>query len=564
MVIGLLGILKAGGAYVPLDPNYPAERREFILADAQVSVLLAQRNLFEDGGSRIDDSNSRSSILDRRIQRICLDRDCELIAGESDLNPENITTADNLAYVIYTSGSTGQPKGVTIEHRNTVGFLSWVHSTFTPEELSGVLAATSICFDLSVFEIFAPLTCGGMVILAENPLALATIQNRARVSLLNTVPSAMNELLRLGAIPASVRVINLAGEPLRPELVRRIYESTSVHKVHDLYGPSECTTYSTWAYRSAEGPQTIGRPIANTRVYILDPYLNPAPIGVVGEIYIGGDGVARGYLNQPKLTAERFTYHSFDGEPAQRLYRTGDLARYLPDGNIEFLGRTDNQVKIRGYRIELGEIEAVLTQNPAVRESAVITREDRAGDKQLVAYMVPKESAPAASELRTFLKAKLPEYMVPSAFVVLDSLPLTPNGKVDRQALPEPDRGSADLEQVYVAPRNASEQAIADIWAEILGVKRIGVHDNFFERGGHSLKATQIVSRLRKMFGSEIPLRYMFQFPTIADLAAVIDSTTQTQSNDEKLDGLLTEIEAMTEIEAQRLVDKSIGSKVSD
>jgi amino acid adenylation domain-containing protein len=564
MVIGLLGILKAGGGYIPLDPSYPAERLEFMLADAQVSVLVAQSDLFEDGGSRIDSSDGRSSVLDRRIQRIYLDRDWELIARESGANPDNTATAENLSYVIYTSGSTGNPKGVAIEHRNTAAFLSWAHCAFTQEDLSGVLAATSICFDLSVFEIFAPLTCGGTIVLAENALALATIPNRSKVSLLNAVPSAMNELLRLDAIPASVRVINLAGEPLRPELVRRIYTSTSVGKVYDLYGPSECTTYSTWACRSAEGPQTIGRPIANTQVYILDAYLNPAPIGVVGEIYIGGDGVARGYLNQPALTAERFIYHSFDGEPAQRLYRTGDLARYLPDGNIEFLGRLDDQVKIRGYRIELGEIEAVLTQNPAVRESAVITREDRAGDKQLVAYMVPKESAPAASELRTFLKAKLPEYMVPSAFVVLDSLPLTPNGKVDRQALPEPDRGSADLEQVYVAPRNASEQAIADIWAEILGVKRIGVHDNFFDRGGHSLKATQIVSRLRKMFGSEIPLRYMFQFPTIAELAAVIDSTTKTQSNDEKLDGLLTEIEAMAEIEAQRLVDKDIGSKVSD
>ena len=476
LIIGLLGILKAGGAYVPLDPSYPVERLKFMLDDAQVSVLLTQAHLLEDGGAGID-------CLAPAIQRVCLDRDWDLIAKESAANPENLTIANNLAYVIYTSGSTGQPKGVAIEHQNTMGFLSWVHSTFTQEELSGVLASTSICFDLSVFELFAPLTCGGMVILADNALALTTIASRSKVSLINTVPSAMNELLRLEAIPPSVRVINLAGEPLRPELVRRIYESTSASKVHDLYGPSECTTYSTWTLRSAEGRQTIGRPIANTQVYILDANRNPVPIGVVGEIYIGGDGVARGYLNRPELTAERFIYHSFDGEPAQRLYRTGDLARYLPDGNIEFLGRTDNQIKIRGFRIELGEIEAVLAQHPRVREAIVIAGEDSNGDKRLVAYIVPRQSPPTTNELRALLKAKLPDYMVPSALVFLDSLPLTPNGKVDHSALPSPDRDAADSKQLYVAPGNASEQVIADIWVEILGVKRIRCARQLFRSG---------------------------------------------------------------------------------
>jgi len=405
-----------------------------------------------------------------------------------------------------------------------VAFLSWAYSAFSKEELSGVLASTSICFDLSVFEIFAPLTCGGTVILAENAFALMKIPNKSKVSLLNTVPSAMSELLRLEAIPDSVRTINLAGEPLRLDLVRLIYESTSVDKVYDLYGPSECTTYSTWTCRTANGRQTIGRPIANTQVYILDDHRHPVPIGVVGEIYIGGDGVARGYLNRPELTAERFISHSFDGEPEQRLYKTGDLARYLPDGNIEFVGRSDNQVKIRGYRIELGEIEPVLAQHPAVRESVVIAREDSAGNKRLVAYIVAKESVPATSDLRTYLKAKLPEYMVPGAFVIIESFPLTPNGKVDRKALPFPDRDPALLEQVYVAPRNSVEEIIAGIWAEILGINQIGVHENFFELGGHSLKATQVVSRLRRAFHSEIPLRHMFEFPTIAELAAVIDT----------------------------------------
>jgi acyl carrier protein len=364
----------------------------------------------------------------------------------------------------------------------------------------------------------------------------------------------MTELLGLGAVPATVRVINLAGELLRPELVRRIYETTSARKVHDLYGPSECTTYSTWSCRTIDGPQNIGRPIANTQVYILDAHLNPVPIGVIGEIYIGGGGVARGYLNRPELTAERFIHHSFDGAPAQRLYRTGDLGRYLPDGNIEFLGRIDNQVKIRGYRIEPGEIEAVLARHPAVQEAEIVTRDDGAGDKLLVAYIVPAASAPAASVFRAYLKAKLPDYMVPSAFVVLESFPLTANGKVDRNALPPPRRDTVSLDHVYVGARSAVEETIAGVWSEVLGISQIGIYDNFFDLGGHSLKATQVLARLRKLFQSEIPLRHLFEFPTIAELSAVIDAKTIANLTDDKLDGLLTEIDAMSEEEVQKLL----------
>ena len=519
MVVGLLGILKAGGGYLPLDVNYPAKRLEFMLADAQVSVLLTQSDQFEDEESRLDDSDGRSSSLNRRIQRICLDRDWEFIITESDANPGNTSTADNLAYVIYTSGSTGRPKGVAIEHRNTVGFLSWVHSTFTPEELSAVFAATSICFDLSVFEIFAPLTCGGTIILAQNALALA-IPNRTKVSLLNTVPSAMNELLTLVAIPQSVRVINLAGEPLRTDLVRRIYESTSVRKVHDLYGPTECTTYSTWTCRTPDGPQTIGRPIVNTQVYILDGSLNPVPVGVAGELHIGGDGLARGYLNRPELTAEKFIHNPFSADPTSRLYKTGDLSRYLPDGNIEFLGRIDHQVKIRGYRIELGEIESVLRQHRSVPEAVVLAREESPGDKQLVAYVVfNRDEVCTVSELRSFLRGKLPDYMVPSAFVALDSLPLTPNGKVDRKALPAPDQIRPELQASFVAPRTPIEEIIAEVWAEVLKLGKVGIHDNFFDLGGHSLLATQIISRVRDAFQMDIPLRTLFEKPTVAGLA---------------------------------------------
>ena len=295
---------------------------------------------------------------------VCLDTDWETIALESEQNTGSEVKPDNLAYVIYTSGSTGQPKGVAIEHRNTVAFLHWARSVFTPEELSGVLASTSICFDLSIFELFVPLSWGGKVILVENVLQLPSCSGRHQVTLINTVPSAMTELLRINGLPESLRTVNLAGEPLRSDLVEQIYGWGNVNKVYDLYGPSETTTYSTFTLRASNQRATIGRPIANSRIYILDGSLQPVPVCVTGEIFIGGAGVARGYLNRSELTAEMFIADPFRGERGGQLYRTGDRARYLPDGNIEFIGRMDNQVKIRGYRIELGEIEAVLTQAP--------------------------------------------------------------------------------------------------------------------------------------------------------------------------------------------------------
>jgi amino acid adenylation domain-containing protein len=562
LIVGLLGILKAGAAYVPLEPTYPEDRLAFMLEDAQPKVLLTHARL-------------RDKLAVYGGTAVCLDAEGDVIGHESRDNPSNETASSELAYMLYTSGSTGRPKGVMISHSAIVNHMHWMQDAFQFSETDAIVQKTPISFDASVWEVFAPLLAGSRLIVAQpqghrDSAYLCRLIQEQGATVLQLVPSMLRLMLQDEAFTActTLRLVFCGGEALPAELAQNFHARFgSGASLWNLYGPTEASIDATYWECKRDSEQAIvpiGRPIANTQVYILDANRNPVPIGVVGEIHIGGDGVARGYLNQPKLTAERFICHSFDGEPAQRLYRTGDLARYLPDGNIEFLGRTDNQVKIRGYRIELGEIEAVLTQNPAVRESAVIAREDRAGDKQLVAYIVPRESAPAISELRADLKAKLPEYMVPSAFVVLDSLPLTPNGKVDRKALPSPDRDSADLEQLYVAPRNAAEEIIAGIWAEILGRKRLGVHDNFFDRGGHSLKATQVVSRLRKVFQSEIPLRHLFEFPTIAELAAVIDSTTKTQSIDEKLDGLLTEIEAMTEIEAQRLVDKDIGSKVSD
>jgi amino acid adenylation domain-containing protein len=517
MVVGLLGILKAGGAYVPLDPAYPPERLVFMLEDASVAVLLTIARLVE-------------SLPKHQGRIVCLDTDWEIIERQSEANLISEVKLDNLAYVIYTSGSTGKPKGVAIEHRNAVALLDWATQVFNPEDLAGVLASTSICFDLSVFELFVPLSRGGKVILAENALHLPTLSAAPYVTLINTVPSAIAELLRIDGIPSSVRTVNLAGEPLGNKLVQQVYEHNTVQKVFNLYGPSEDTTYSTYTLVKKGGnePPPIGRPIANTQVYILDAQKQPVPIGIPGELYIGGAGLARGYLNRPELTAERFILNPFSDEPSSRLYKTGDLARYLSDGNIEFLGRIDQQVKIRGFRIELGEIEAAIGQHPAVREAIALVREDNPGDKRLVAYIVANselrgghgDTDPTPSEfinhLRVFLKQKLPQYMIPSAFVLLEAMPLTPNGKIDRRSLRAPDTNTPEFESNFTEPRTPDEQLIAEIWAEVLGLERVGIHDNFFELGGHSLLATQAISRLREAFQVEVPLRSLFESPTVA------------------------------------------------
>lgn len=352
MVVGLLGILKAGGAYVPLDPAYPTERLAFMLEDASVPVLLTFSQLVE-------------ALPKHKARIICLDTDWELIDRESKSNPKSGVTPDNLAYVIYTSGSTGTPKGVAIEHHSTVALLTWAKQVFAPCDLAGVLASTSICFDLSVFELFVPLLWGSKVILAQNALELSTLPNADEVTLINTVPSAIAEVVRSKGIPASVRTVNLAGEPLQNQLAQQIYQLPNVQQVFNLYGPSEDTTYSTFTLvKKGDSIVTIGRPIANTYCFLLDEHLMPVPISVPGELYIGGDGLARGYLNRPDLTDEKFIPNPFSNQPASRLYKTGDKARYLPEGNIEFLGRINNQVKIRGFRIELGEIETVLTAHP--------------------------------------------------------------------------------------------------------------------------------------------------------------------------------------------------------
>ena len=360
-----------------------------------------------------------------------------------------------------------------------------------------MLASTSISFDLSIFEMFVPLSSGGKVIIARDALELPTLQTAEPVTLVNTVPSAMAELMRTGGVPTSVRTVCLAGEPLPTRLVQQIYQQQTIEKVFDLYGPTEDTTYSTFALRSVSGPATIGRPIANTQIYLLDAQLQPVPIGVAGELYIGGSGLARCYRNRPELTAEKFIPNPFGDEPGVRLYNTGDMARYLPDGNIGFLGRVDSQVKIRGFRIELGEIESILVQHPSVREAVVVVQEDNPGQKRLLGYVVAKDTEDV-SAMRNFLQEKLPGYMIPSVLIFVDSLPLTPSGKIDRRALPAPDGSRPELQNAFVAPRSSTEEKVAATWTEVLELGKVGINDNFFDLGGHSLLATQGISRLRR------------------------------------------------------------------
>ncbi|MBA4495173.1 amino acid adenylation domain-containing protein [Paenactinomyces guangxiensis] len=453
MIVGLLGILKAGGSYVPLDPDYPKERLAYIINDTKMNFLVTgQRNTDKHG------------VINRK------------------------TNADQLAYVIYTSGSTGQPKGVMIQHKQAVAMISWAKNVFSDEELAGVLASTSICFDLSIFEIFVPLCRGKKVILAENALYLAELPNAQEVTLINTVPTAIAELLKVEGIPRSVKVVNLAGEALDEKLVQQIYQKEWIEKVNNLYGPSETTTYSTYALipRDPELKVHIGKPIANTQIYILDSEHQIVPIGVPGEIFIGGAGLSQGYLNQPELTAEKFIAHPFRSHQGEKLYKTGDLARFLSDGNIEYLGRQDYQVKIRGYRIETKEVEVVLKQHSAVKESVVMVKEGPDGNKRLIAFLTGKQPVPTIKEIRSYLLEKLPGFMVPSSFILLDSFPLTLNGKIDRKALLQMSQEMAEEEAGLILPRDWVELKMALKWEELLGVKSVGVNDNFFYLGGDS------------------------------------------------------------------------------
>ncbi|WP_369414579.1 non-ribosomal peptide synthase/polyketide synthase [Corallococcus soli] len=517
MVVALLGVLKAGAAYVPLDATYPKERLAYMLEGTGAPVVVTQSSL-------------EGVLPEFTGQRVRLDADAKVLDGYSTSALSESSVPSQLAYVLYTSGSTGRPKGVAVTHASAVAFLKWATATFKAEQLKGVLAATSLNFDLSVFEVFAPLVSGGTVVVAENALALAGLKEAGRVTLLNTVPSAVAELVRSGGIPATVQTVNLAGEALPNRLVQALYGLGQVKEVNNLYGPTEDTTYSTHARveRGAKTEPRIGRPLEGTQAYVLDAKGQPVPVGVPGELYLGGEGLARGYLGQPGLTAERFVPDGFSEKPGARLYRTGDKVRWGRDGALEYLGRMDFQVKVRGFRIELGEVESALGEQPQVRDVVVVVREDAPGDKRLVAYVVAQAGQTAdAATLRSALKGRLPEYMVPSAFVVLEALPLNANGKVDRKALPKPEAG-AERTRKYVAPRTKTEEALTNLWAQVLGVKQVGIQDSFFELGGHSLLATQAVSRIRTAFNVELPLRALFEAPTVEELALKVESVQKS------------------------------------
>jgi amino acid adenylation domain-containing protein len=507
MVVAMLAVLKAGGAYLPLDPAYPEERLAFMATDSRMSVLLTDAAGVAWAPHEVKQVTLSSLPVDSK-------RDGAFPSAASP---------GNLAYVIYTSGSTGRPKGVAIEHRSAVAMAAWARRSFPPADLAGVLASTSICFDLSVFELFVPLACGGTVILVDHALALPAVTAEHRVTLINTVPSVMAELVQDGGgLPAplrALRTINLAGEPLPRTLVEQLAERLPAARILNLYGPSEDTTYSTCAAVESGLPQPpgIGRPVDGTRAYLLDRRLRPVPMGVPGEVALAGSGLARGYLGRPELTAERFLPDPFAAEPGSRLYRTGDLARHLPSGELRFLGRIDHQVKVRGFRIELGEIETVLREHPAVREAVVAVA---AGSPSLVAWVAaaPGQELTAA-ELRAAVALKLPASMVPSAFVLLAALPRTANGKVDRRALPNPVAAST---APFVAPATPVEERLAAIWAEVLQVERVGIHDDFFELGGHSLAANRVLSRVCSAFQVKLPLRALLETPTVAGLELAV------------------------------------------
>jgi myxalamid-type nonribosomal peptide synthetase MxaA len=531
MVIGLLGILKAGGAYVPLDPAYPEERLAFMLDDAGAGFLLSRAGLMEK--LQCLKAHSIGSPFPSRCSRraiVCLDTDWPAITFCSDHNPLPTNHPLSLAYCIYTSGSTGQPKGVAVSHRNAV------HSTVARfmqyvDPVKTYLLLSSFAFDSSVAGIFWALGQGGCLCLpsddaGKDPAALADLIARQEVSHLLALPSLYGLLLeqsmsKLGSLKASI----VAGEACATEVVKRHFAVLPQVKLYNEYGPTEGTVWSS-AYRAGladtERALPIGRPVANVRLYILDRHLHPVPIGVAGELYIGGAGIVRGYLWHPALSAERFIPDPFQADSG-RLYRTGDLARYRDDGMIEFLGRIDHQVKLRGFRIELGEIETQLLKHPDVKEAVVLVREDRSGDKRLVAYLVGEQLAILQlDDLKAQLKRVLPAYMVPGVFVVLEQMPLGANGKLDRRRLPAPDSGE-QLGRQYIAPRTETEQTLAEIWQEVLGIEQVGIEDDFFELGGHSLLAVQLAFAIEKRLRVKFPVKTVFEKPTVNRQAGWLD-----------------------------------------
>ncbi|WP_392534212.1 amino acid adenylation domain-containing protein [Nostoc sp. C117] len=541
MVVGLLGILKAGGAYVPLDPTYPQERLSYILADSGVEVLLTQQQLVQ-------------SLPQHEAVVVCLDTEWDQIAQHCDKNPITDVISNNLAYTIYTSGSTGKPKGVQILHSAVVNFLCTMRQQpgITADDI--LVGVTTFNFDIAALEIFLPIIVGACLVVAKREVTLdgqrlLELLVNFGVTIMQATPVTWRLLLETGWQNSHQLKILCGGEVLPWELANELQvRSTSLW---NLYGPTETTIWSLISQvESQSGLISIGRPIANTQIYILDSHLQPVPIGVPGELHIGGVGLARGYLNQPKLTQEKFIPNPFYDGKSERLYKTGDLARYNSDSNIEYIGRIDNQIKIRGFRIELGEIETVLNTHPQIQQAVVIVREDIPDDKRLIAYVVTSDETPITKQLREFLKNKLPEYMLPSVFVTLDTLPFTPNGKIDRKALPTPDR-EISRKHEYIPPSTVIEIQLTQILSSILNITPVGVRDNFFELGGNSLLIVKFLSKLQQICGVDLPVYCLFEFPTVADIAPVVEKIRQVGTSNNITDNIL-------DLSAEAVLDSEI------
>ena len=517
MVVGLLGILKAGGAYLPLDPEYPADRLAFMLEDAACTVLLSQNRL-------------RDFVPEKSPKTVFVDSEWDLITKESDQPCDVEVRPENLAYVIYTSGSTGRPKGVAIQHAGLVNLVSWHIAEYEVTVEDRATQVASLSFDAAVWEIWPYLAAGASLYLVDDRVRASAPdllnwlhENRITLCFL---PTPMAEEVLSLPLPKdfSLKALLTGGDKLQ-----RIPKERTSFRLVNHYGPTENTVVSTFAPVVASEakyvPPPIGRPITNTKAFVLDGSLQPVPIGVAGELHVSGVGLARGYLNRLDLTAEKFTPNPFDGDEHSRMYKTGDLVRYLPDGNIEFLGRIDHQVKIRGFRIELGEIENTLSEIPGVRQAIVVAREDSPGDKRLVAYLTARDgNGPTVEEMRKGVREKLPAYMVPSAFVLLEEFPLTPNGKIDRKALPAAEWTASERGEAFTPPRTETEETLAGIWAEVLGIEKVGVHDSFFDIGGHSFAAVRAISAVNNHFNTTLPAMALFEHSTIEDLGNAIES----------------------------------------
>ncbi|WP_190285818.1 non-ribosomal peptide synthetase [Montanilutibacter psychrotolerans] len=545
MLIGLLGILKAGGAYVPLDPTYPTERLAYMLETSAARVLVTHRALLDE---------LPASFRDAGVDIVVLADADEALGADAEHAPDDGAGPDDLAYVIFTSGSTGKPKGVAIPQQAAVNLLRSVAREPGVAAGDSVCAISTLSFDIALFELVLPLTVGAQIVLADRDtardgLALRRMIDTRAPSVMQATPATWRMLLEVGwrGTPGLKKIIS-TGEALPRELADRLLPCAD--ELWNLYGPTETTVYSALCRVTAgDGPILVGKPVDNTQIHIVDKHMQHTPTGVPGELLIGGDGLAVGYHGRPDLTAEKFIADPFTARPGGRLYRTGDLALWRRDGTIEVIGRIDHQVKLRGFRIELGEIEAVLAQHPGVTQAVVHCREDSPGDKRLVAY-VTADSTPTVAALRDHLKATLPDYMVPSAFVVLDAFPLTPNGKVDRRALPAPElvAGAAD-EGERIAPRTEEETTLAELWGQLLNRRQIDVRENFFDVGGHSLLATQLLARIEQAFSVELPLRALFEAPTLEQLAARI-ATERERLQPDDLEALLLSLEHLSDEEA--------------